>query len=57
MLFVYMYEALERGQLGMKRKRREVEEPSIPERRDVVARGNKPSPFLTNLFRNRKKQV
>ncbi|XP_020613195.1 A-agglutinin anchorage subunit-like [Orbicella faveolata] len=54
MLFAYMYEALERDHLGMKRKRREVEEPSLPKKRDVAARGNKINPFMLNRFRKRK---
>lgn len=45
MLFIYMYEALERDHLGVKRKRREVEKPSLMER-DLFARGNKQNPFM-----------
>ena len=37
MLFFYMYEALEHDHLGMKRKRRQVKEPSLQKKRDVAA--------------------
>ena len=53
MLFVYMYEALERDHLGKKRKRREVKEPSLRKKRDVAVHGNKINPFKINLLRKR----